>query len=154
MNACFWGCRSFSVLSRVQLFAIPWSYSPPDFSVNGIFQARILEWAAIPTPEDLPKPGIKAASPISPALVGRFFTTSTNFSQSVQSLSRVWLCNPMDCSTTGFPIHHQLLELAQTYVHRGGDPYQFHPISYNPESTTTSRKGTSSPPAIFPLTHR
>lgn len=47
----------------------------------------------------------------------------------------------MDCSTTGFPIHHQLLELAQTYVHRGGDPYQFHPISYNPESTTTSKEG-------------
>ena len=31
---------------------------------------------------------------------------------SVQSLSRVWLCNPMDCSTPGFPVHHQLPELA------------------------------------------
>ena len=27
------------------------------------------------------------------------------------------LCNPMDCSTPGFPVHHQLLELAQTHVH-------------------------------------
>ena len=27
------------------------------------------------------------------------------------------LCNPTDCSTPGFPVHHQLLELAQTYVH-------------------------------------
>ena len=27
------------------------------------------------------------------------------------------LCNPMDCSTLGFPVHHQLLELAQTHVH-------------------------------------
>ena len=26
------------------------------------------------------------------------------------------LCHPMDCSTPGFPIHHQLLELAQTHV--------------------------------------
>ena len=30
---------------------------------------------------------------------------------SVQSLSRVQLCNPMDCSTPGLPVHHQLLEL-------------------------------------------
>ena len=27
------------------------------------------------------------------------------------------LCNPMDCSTPGFPVHHQLPELAQTRVH-------------------------------------
>ena len=27
------------------------------------------------------------------------------------------LCDPMDCSTPGFPVHHQLLELAQTHVH-------------------------------------
>ena len=26
-------------------------------------------------------------------------------------------CNLMDCSTPGFPVHHQLLELAQTYAH-------------------------------------
>ena len=26
------------------------------------------------------------------------------------------LCDPMDCSTPGFPVHHQLLELAQTHV--------------------------------------
>ena len=27
------------------------------------------------------------------------------------------LCNPMDCSAPGFPVHHQLLELAQAHVH-------------------------------------
>ena len=31
------------------------------------------------------------------------------------------LCDPMDCITPGFPVHHQLLELVQTHVHRGGD---------------------------------
>ena len=36
---------------------------------------------------------------------------------SAQSLSYVWLSNPMDCSTPGFPIHHQLLEFTQTHVH-------------------------------------
>ena len=30
------------------------------------------------------------------------------------------LCDPMDCSTPGFPIHHQLLEPTQTHVHRVG----------------------------------
>ena len=34
---------------------------------------------------------------------------------SVQSLSRVQPCNPMDSSTPGFPVHHHLSELAQTY---------------------------------------
>ena len=28
------------------------------------------------------------------------------------------LCDPMNCSTPGFPVHHQLLELAQTHVHQ------------------------------------
>ena len=34
------------------------------------------------------------------------------------------LCNPKDCSTPGFPVHHQLLELAQTHVHGVGDAIQ------------------------------
>ena len=44
---------------------------------------------------------------------------------SVQSLSRVHLfVTPPDCSTPGVPVHHQLLELAQTHVHRVGDAIQ------------------------------
>ena len=35
----------------------------------------------------------------------------------VQSLSRVQLCDPMDCSTPGFPVLHHLPEFAQTQVH-------------------------------------
>ena len=36
----------------------------------------------------------------------------------------------MDCSTPGFPIHHQLLELAQTHVHQVSDAIQpSHPLS-------------------------
>ena len=34
------------------------------------------------------------------------------------------LCNPMDSSIPGFPVHHQLTELAQTYVHWVGDANQ------------------------------
>ena len=36
---------------------------------------------------------------------------------SVQSLSHVLLCNPMDCSTPCLSIHHQLPEFTQTHVH-------------------------------------
>ena len=34
------------------------------------------------------------------------------------------LCDAMDCSMPGFPVHHQYLELAQTHVHRAGDAIQ------------------------------
>ena len=34
------------------------------------------------------------------------------------------LCDPIACSTPGFPVHHQLPELAQTHVHRVGDSIQ------------------------------
>ena len=33
------------------------------------------------------------------------------------------LCNPIGCSTPGFPVHHQLLELTQTHVHHMGEIY-------------------------------
>ena len=45
---------------------------------------------------------------------------------SVQFSSVAWscptLCDPMDCSTPGFPVHHQLPELAQTHVHESVMP--------------------------------
>ena len=37
-------------------------YSLPGSSVHGILQARILEWVAIPFPEDLPNAGIELTS--------------------------------------------------------------------------------------------
>ena len=45
--------------------------------------------------------------------------SSVQFSSIAQSCPT--LCSPMDCSTPGFPVHHQQLELAQTHVHRVGD---------------------------------
>ena len=52
------------------------------------------------------------------------------FSQSVQLLSRVWLCNPMGCSMPGFPVLHQLPEFTQTHVHCVSDAIQpSHPLS-------------------------
>ena len=40
------------------------------------------------------------------------------------------LCDPMDCSTPGLPVHHQLLEVAQTHVHQVSNDIQpSHPLS-------------------------
>ena len=40
------------------------------------------------------------------------------------------LCDRMNCSTPGLPVHHHLLEFIQTHVHRGGDAIQpSHPLS-------------------------
>ena len=40
------------------------------------------------------------------------------------------LCDPMDCSTPGFPVHHQLPEFTQTHVYQVGDAIQpSHPLT-------------------------
>ena len=52
--------------------------------------------------------------------------SSVQFSHSVESDS----LQPMDCSMPGFPVHHQLPELAQMHVHQVSDVIQpFHPLS-------------------------
>ena len=53
-------------------------------------------------------------------------------SQSVSSVTQLCptLRDPMDCSTPGFPVHHQLPESTQTHVHQVGDAIQpSHPLS-------------------------
>ena len=53
---------------------------------------------------------------------------SVQFSSVAQSC--LTLCNPMNCSTPGLPVHHQLREFTQTHVHRVGDAVQpSHPLS-------------------------
>ena len=52
------------------------------------------------------------------------------FSVSSVAQSCPTLCDPMDCSTPGFPVHHQLRELTQTHVHWVSDAIQpSHPLS-------------------------
>ena len=78
-------------------------------------------------PGNPPDLGIK---PASPALTGELFTTWASwegFSSVTQSCPT--LCDPIDCSTPGFPVHHQLPELTQTHVHCVGDTIQpSHPL--------------------------
>ena len=77
---------------------------------------------------------------VSRGLVAEYFSFQFN---SVQSLSRVRVFgNPMDCSTPGLPVHHQLPESTQTHVHRVSGAIQpSHPLL-----------SPSPPPSIFPST--
>ena len=65
----------------------PMDCSLPGSSIHGIFQARVLEWGAIAFS------GLKG---------------SVQFSSVTQLC--LTLCNPMNCSTRGLPVHHQLPE--------------------------------------------
>ena len=65
-----------------------------------------------------------------------FLHLSVQFSSVTQSC--LTLCNPMNCSTPGLPVHHQLLEFTQTHVHRVSDAIQpSHPlVSPSPPAPT------------------
>ena len=55
-------------------------------------------------------------------------STVAQFSSVTQSCPT--LCDPMNCSTPGLPVHHQLPEFIQTHIHRVGDAIQpSHPLS-------------------------
>ena len=115
-------------LARVkvaQLCQTPWD--PKDYTVPGILQARKLEWVAIPfsTGSSQPRDWTQVSH-----TAGRFFTSwciilakITTVQLSCVWLSGVWLfATPRMLglqtsyatvrSMTGFPVHHQFLELA------------------------------------------
>ena len=68
-------------------------------------------------------------------------TSSVQFSSVAQSC--LTLCDPMNRSTPGFPVHHHLLEFTQTHVHRVGDAIQLsHPLlSPSPPAPNPSQEG-------------
>ena len=69
------------------------------------------------------------------------FQIFNQFSSVAQSCPT--LCDPMNHSTPGLPVHHQLPEFTQTHVHRVGDATQpSHPLS------------SPSPPAPNPSQHQ
>ena len=72
------------LLSHVWLFCNPMNCSPSGSSVYGISQARILEQIAIFFSWDLRNPRIK---PVSPALIGGFFTTGATWEATLEYYS-------------------------------------------------------------------
>ena len=58
-----------------------------------------------------------------PVFRGKFIVLSTFSSVELSAQLCLTICDHMDCGTPGFPVHHQLLELAQTHVHESVMPY-------------------------------
>ena len=63
------------------------------------------------------------------------------------------LCDPMDCSRPGFPIHHQVPELTQTHVHQVGNTIQpSHPLSsHSPPTFNLSSIRVFSNESVLPI---
>ena len=116
-----------SCFSRVRLCATPQTAAHQALLSLGF--SRQEHWSKLPFPSLLVQPLQKTVkrTPIS----------------SVQSLSCVQLCDLMNCSMPGLPVHHQLPEFTQTHVHRVSDAIQrTHPLS------------CPSPPAPNPSQHQ
>ena len=112
--------------------------SPPGSSVHGIFQARILEWVAISSSRgssrsqqqfsDVYIIQIEVVTDKKKLSLLLFKNCSSVQFSSAQSC--LTLCDPMNRSMPGFPVHHQLPEFTQTHIHRVSDAIQpSHPLS-------------------------
>ena len=138
-------CMLSKSLQSCLTYATQWTVACQAPLSMGILQARILEWVSMASskgssqPKDwtrllsllhwqagslpLAPPGKPMENPV---LVKCHehgsFPLELQFSSVAQSCPT--LCNPMDCSTPGFLVHHQLLELPQTHVHWVSDAIQ------------------------------
>ena len=72
--------------SCVQLFVTPWTIARQAPLSMGFSRHEYWNGLPFPSPGDLPDPGIKPASLTSPALAGRFFTTSATWEAEVRSM--------------------------------------------------------------------
>ena len=133
-------CLNASVCAKslVRLLVMLWTASQSPLSMGF---SRQEYWSGLPFPPagDLSHPGIKPWFLMSTALAGGLFITrdtwEANNNSAVQfssvTQSCLTLCDPMDSSMPGLPVHHQHLELTQTHVHRVSDASQpSHPLLF------------------------
>ena len=122
-----WNCW---LLSCIRLFVTPWTTARQASLSMGCSRQEYWGGLLCPSPGDLPNPGIKPTSLMYPALaVGFISSTTWEAPRILVELSSVTqscptLCDPMNCSTPGLPVHHRLLESTQTHVHWVGDAIQ------------------------------
>ena len=106
-----------------------YNYSTTGSSVHRILQARILEYIAMLSSKGSSWPRDQTQVSFASCMAGRVFTTSSALLLLSFAQSCLTLCDPMDCSTPGFPVLHQLSELAHTHVHWVSDAIQpSHPL--------------------------
>ena len=84
-------------------------------------------------------------SHVSPALQADSLPAELSVQFSSVTQLCLTLCNPMNCSTPGLPVHHQFPEFTQTHIHRVSDAIQpSHPLS----------SPSPSPPVANPSQHQ
>ena len=131
-------------LTNVRLVATPWTIAHQASLSMGFSRQEYWSGLPFPSPGGVPDPGIK---PRSPALQvdslhlshSAAFSYIIQFSSVAQSCPAV--CDPMNHSTPGLPVHHQLPEFTQTHVHQVGDAIQLsHPLlSPSPSAPSPSQ---------------
>ena len=136
-NAWKWKVKAKS-LSRVRLLATPWTtayQSPPSMGFS-----RQEYWSGVPLPSPLTMltvylffqkifikkiPCTKAKIPLLNSVLEEWYTQFSSVTQSCPTL-----CDPMNRSMPGLPVHHHFPEFTQTHVHRISDAIQPpHPLS-------------------------
>ena len=125
---------TLSCCSCVCLFGSPWTVAHQESLSTGFSRQEYWSGLLFPSPGTLQTHGLNPHL-MSPTLAGEFFTSShreahvltLQFSSVTQSCPT--LCDPMDCSTPGLPVHHQLPRLTQTHIHQVCDAIQpSHPL--------------------------
>ena len=127
-------------LSPVRLFATPCTVTYQAPQSMGFSRQEYWSGLPFPSPGDLPNPGIEPGSPAlqtdalpskshgKPDWLGSIDTVSQSVSSVAQSCPT--LCDSMNRSMPGLPVHHHLPEFTQTHVHQVGDAIQLsHPLS-------------------------
>ena len=92
----------------------------------GFFRQEYWSGLPFPSPEDLSNPGIKYGSPAMQANSSSSESSGKTSGPEFSSVAQLCptLCDPMDCSTPGFPFRYQLPGLTQTHIHQVGDAIQ------------------------------
>ena len=127
---------SVQLLSHVQLSATPWT-AACQASLSITNSRSLLKLASIESV--MPSNHLVLCCPL--LLLP---SCSVQFSSVAQSCPT--LCDPMNRSTPGLPVHHQLTEFTQTHVHRVSDAIQpSHPRSSDAVSFSSKGKGTEKP---------
>ena len=127
-------CWHSSSCSVVCNFATPWAVARQDPLSTGFSRPEYWSGEPFPSPGDLPDPGIDSVSLHCRQILYQLSYPERECDYSLQFCSVPQtcptLCDPMDCSTSGLSVHHQLPEFTQTHFHIVSEAIQpSHPLA-------------------------
>ena len=117
----------------------------PGSSVHGISQASILVWIAISFSSGSSQLWDQTTSSALASVCFFFFFFfnhwATREAQKCVFVQLLSLCDPMNCSTPGFPVLHHLLEFVQIHIHWVGDAIQPSHLPSSPTFNVSQHNG-------------